>query len=505
MTKILGPVLGFRGVSAAGWTISVLTVTDGSALKISVERRANSVATAPRAIGNSGQNTVWRSDVTIPQKEHGDTKVTYRVGASKETFSFTVPAKDATPRMAYGSCNGFSDPKAMKSVDENNHLWNVLFRRHGGQPYHLMLLGGDQVYADSLWTLIPSMGKWAELPFKEGNKAAFTPVMRAELDAFYFDLYCSRWSQSQPAEVLASIPSIMMWDDHDLIDGWGSYKPERQNSPVFKGLFEIARKHFVTFQLHGSIGDKAASPFISPETGLSYGHTFGKLGVLALDMRGERSQDQVLSRESWDLVLQWIDNQKGLEHLFVMSSIPVVHPSFTLLESLLGLLPGDQDIEDDLKDHWSSRLHQAERVRFVHRLLKFAADKGTRVTILSGDVHIAALGIIESRRGGQASDNSQVINQLTSSGIVHPAPPALIAFALERLFDNTEQLDRGITASMERFPGTQKRFLVGRNWLSLEPDPPEGLGRIWANWFVEGGDEKVPYTKVIHPVTAAPP
>jgi hypothetical protein len=144
-------------------------------------------------------------------------------------------------------------------------------------------------------------------------------------------------------------------------------------------------------------------------------------------------------------------------------------------------------------------------VRFVHRLLKFAADKGTRVTILSGDVHIAALGIIESRRGGVATDNSQVINQLTSSGIVHPPPPALIAFALERLFDNTEELDRGITASMVRFPGTQKRFLAGRNWLSLEPDAPDGLGRIWANWFAEGDDEKTPYTKVIHPVMASPP
>lgn len=505
MAILLGPVLGFRGVDQAGWRVSVLLVTDGAAPKVTIGQPTKIAPTAARKIGQSKERIAWRADIVVPQKPNAPTNVTYSVGGMKQTFSFTVPGQTTTPRMAYGSCNGFSDPKAMKSVDENNHLWNVLFQRHGAQPYHLMLLGGDQIYADSLWTMIPAMGKWAELPFKDGNKAAFTPTMRADLDAFYFDLYCSRWSQSQPADVLASIPSIMMWDDHDVIDGWGSYTPARQNSPVFKGLFEIARKHFVTFQLHGSPADQAPSPFISPETGFSFGHTFDKLGVLAVDMRSERSQDQVLSRESWDLVLQWLDNQRGLEHLLIMSSIPVVHPSFTLLESLLGVIPGNQDIEDDLKDHWSSRSHQAERVRFVYRLLKFAADKGTRVTILSGDVHIAALGIIESRRGGAAIDNSQVINQLTSSGIVHPAPPALVAFALERLFDNTEELDRGITASMVRFPGTQKRFLAGRNWLSLEPDPPDGLGRIWANWFAEGGDEKVPYTKVIHPVTAAPP
>jgi hypothetical protein len=142
-------------------------------------------------------------------------------------------------------------------------------------------------------------------------------------------------------------------------------------------------------------------------------------------------------------------------------------------------------------------------VRLIHRLLTFATDKGTRVTILSGDVHIAALGVIESRRTGDGVANSQVINQLTSSGIVHPAPPALVAFALDRLFDNTEEVDRGITATMERFPGTQKRFLSGRNWLSLEPDDPSGQDRIWANWFAEGSQSE-PYTKVIHPVTARP-
>lgn len=497
MTKILGPVLGFRGISEQGWRISILTVTDGAAPKIAIDRPAKVMATPPRAIGKSGSNTAWRSDVTVLQKLTAETKVAYRVG--NDSYAFTVPALNMTPRMAYGSCNGFSDPKAMKSVDENNRLWDVLFKKHAEKPYHLMLLGGDQIYADTLWTMMPSMAAWAAKPFKEGNKAEFTKPMRDEVDKFYFDLYCTRWSQPQPAKVLASVPSIMMWDDHDIMDGWGSYKPERQASPVFKGVFEIARKHFITFQLHGSSADKDDTAYI---TGLSFGHAFGSLGVLAVDMRSERSQEQVLSLDSWNQIFKWVDERKTLKHLLVMSSIPVAHPTFGLLESLLGLVPGQQEIEDDLRDHWSSRSHQAERVRLIHRLFSFAATEQTRVTILSGDVHIAALGIIESRRTGDIANNSQVINQLTSSGIVHPAPPALVAFALDRLFDNTENVDRGITATMEKFPGTQKRFLAGRNWLSLEPDEPGGQDRIWANWFAEGSQE--PYTKVIHPVTAKP-
>ncbi|MDR2155264.1 MAG: alkaline phosphatase family protein [Burkholderiaceae bacterium] len=497
MTKILGPVLGFRGVSACGWRVSILIVTDGAAPRIEVVAPAEIAVTAPRKISKSGNRTAWRSDVTIAQKPDAETEVCYRIGA-RQTHAFTVPGSNMMPRMAYGSCNGFSEPKAMKSVDENNRLWGVLFNKHAEQPYHLMLHGGDQVYADSLWAVVPAMRDWAELPFKEGNKAKFTPQMKAAVDKFYFDLYCTRWSQPKVAEVLASIPSVMMWDDHDITDGWGSYNTERQHSEVFQGLFESARRHFAAFQLHGSAQDEESSVFFKPDKGFSFGHVFGKLGLVVLDMRSERSQTQVLGKESWNSVFNWIDQHKELDHLFVMSSIPVVHPSLGLLESLLKLVPGQQELEDDFKDHWSSRSHLAERLRLVHRLLNFSAAEKTRVTILSGDVHVAALGIIESQRNVAATCNSQVINQLTSSGIVHPPPSALTAFALDRLFDNKEDIDRGITLVMEKFPGTQKRFLAERNWLSLEPDAPDGANRIWANWFTESTQE--PYTKVIHPV-----
>ena len=85
---------------------------------------------------------------------------------------------------------------------------------------------------------------------------------------------------------------------------------------------------------------------------------------------------------------------------------------------------------------------------------------------------------------------------VTSSGIVHPAPPALMSFALEFLSRNPEHVDRGIRTSLLEFLGTRRRFIMARNWLGLEPDGEDG--RIWVNWYVEGEDD--PYTKAIHPV-----
>jgi hypothetical protein len=179
----------------------------------------------------------------------------------------------------------------------------------------------------------------------------------------------------------------------------------------------------------------------------------------------------------------------------LMSSIPVVHPEFALLEKLLGIFPGRQELEDDLRDQWLSVPHRQERLRLVHRLLAFADNKNCRVTVLSGDVHVGALGIIESSRSTADDPSTQVINQLTSSGIVHPPPAGVVLFFLETVTGKKMELDRDLYSEMLEFPGTHHHYIGARNWLSLEPDDS---GRIWANWHVE--TEPYPYTKVIHPI-----
>lgn len=46
----------------------------------------------------------------------------------------------------------------------------------------------------------------------------------------------------------------------------------------------------------------------------------------------------------------------------------------------------------DLEDHWAAAVHKAERNHFVQRLQTLAYSKQVRITILSGDVHLAAVG-----------------------------------------------------------------------------------------------------------------
>ena len=511
MPLLLGPILGFRGCDGGVWRISVLVAAEGvTAPKISVAKPGKLGAlpkTPLKSMPYTGQNAaLWRFDIQTRQGKSAQS-VSYQVGDVQAAFH--VPAKDAAPRMAYASCNGFSSMKLLKNTKDANALWKHLRARHDETPYDLMLLGGDQVYADSMWETLPELQAWAALPLQARIAKKSTATLTAEIDRFYRELYIKRWSQPAPAAMFARVPSIMMWDDHDIIDGWGSYDKALQACDVYQTLFRAAREYFSLYQQHADPAQPASRhPLTLPgQAHFTLGCRVGPVAIVALDMRSERSGDQVLSLESWRAIYDWLDalpahdihgprgNTNRIDHLWLMSSIPVVHPDFALLEQALGLFPGSQELEDDLRDHWTSVPHRQERLRLIHRLLDFSAQKKCRVTLLSGDVHVGAVGVVRSVRGGDPGTGTRVLNQLTSSGIVHPAPPGMALFFLENFVGKSMSDDRGVESEMVVLPGTRYHYIGARNWLALEPTPDN---RYWANWHVDG--ESHPYTKVIHPV-----
>lgn len=502
MIKQLGPILKFLGADDDGWHVSVLLVAPAAAMPQVTCAAADAIHSVLLARHGSGVDaTEVRSfRLTIPQTAC-EQRVRYDVDGA--VHSFVIPAQGAAPTCAYTSCNGFSDAKMIKRVREPNAMWRRMAERHGARAHHLLLMGGDQVYSDSMWDEVDALRAWRALPADAREQAPFTETLRAQVDAFYFRLYLERWRQPAVAAMLAQAPSVMMWDDHDIFDGWGSYPEAQQHSPVYQGIYSVARHYFRLFQLHAA-DDACVALRLPGQPGYSQGLRVGDCAILVLDLRSERSRTRVMSDEAWQAAYTWLEEQHGCRHLFVMSSIPVVHPDFSTLEALLCALPGQPALQDDLQDHWLSRTHRQERLRLVHRLLDWAQARHTRVTLLSGDVHVAALGVIESARhqSSGAPANAAVINQLTSSGIVHPAPPAMALFYLEQVGGRVETVDRGITATMYPFPGTAHRYIGARNYLSLEPDTGPASGhRIWANWWVEG--EPQPYTKAIHPVAPA--
>lgn len=488
MSIKMGPVLGFRGETNGKWMVCAVTVADGTLPDLEWKVNGTYQKASRAAIKRQGESIVWLDQWEVPLKDKMQ-KVTYKLGTPSWQFAVPPVAENRNRfRIAYTSCNGFSSPSAMKHVTNKNERWENLLKAHGKEPYHLLIMGGDQVYADSLWETRPKIKEWVNKLKRFRLAAAFTDEMKREAASFYFDLYCERWSQETIEDVLASIPTIMMWDDHDIFDGWGSYEKKMQNCPVYQGIFEQAKEHFRAFQLktvnvpHGSVG----------APGFSFAFKVGKLAIVVPDLRSERTEDRVLSPNSWKMIYTWINqNLAGCSHMLFIASIPVVYPSFAAIEAIVGTIPGEQEIEDDLRDHWTSKTHRDERTRLIHRLLMYSAQKDCRPTIVSGDVHVGASGQINSDvyTNGVKMDT---VHQLVSSGIVHPPPPGVAIAFLKLIGDKVETIDPGMTSQLDPFPGTNNRFIAARNWLSLTIDDQE---RLWAEWFAEG--EKTAFTKVI--------
>lgn len=515
-----GPILQFLGCQNGVWGLSLLIICDAADPQPPLTLKGPAELTN----GVSGPvpglaATAWRFDIAVRQTSLPQ-RFDYRLAG--QDHSVQVPALGATPTMAYVSCNGFSDARMRKSQKKPGALWARMGLLHRQQervestplgPLELLLMGGDQIYSDDIWSVLPELREWTDTDWFTRTHMAFSDSLRTALEKRFAALYLECWNQPETATLLASVPSVMMWDDHDIIDGWGSHTAELHYSPVFQGIFQVAKAAFDLFQRQ-ILG--APPPATLPgQTAHNSVYRFGSTGLLVLDMRGERRPksrlagadgaitrlaSQVMSEGSWKAVYHWLDTQisaGGLRHLLVMSSIPVMHPSFGQLEKMLGALPAIEELEDDLRDHWTSPQHQAERLRLVHRLLD-ASAQGLRVTVLSGDVHVAALGEIESALRGDLPLEARSLTQLTSSGVAHPPPAGVARYFLEEACKQTENLEPGIIGRMVEFPTARRRVIGCRNFMTLQADPPGGADRLWVNWWAEGVE--YPYTKVVLPV-----
>jgi hypothetical protein len=389
----------------------------------------------------------WAAELSVPEDHAGP--VRYRLeGAERGAH---LPGAGGTLRAAFASCNGAEDAAAIDAMPGGaGHMWRDLARVHAARPVHLLILGGDQIYADALWDL-PGLRAWRALPAARRHAAPFTPAMRAELEAHYLATYARAFGEADVAHALATIPTTMMWDDHDIVDGWGSRPAEWQASPVARGLFDTARRAFAMIQL-GRPAD-AAPPY-------GWHARLGCADVVTPDLRSERTRKRVMGAEGHARLTAALGGA-GAPHLLLVSSVPLINADLSPVERLVGPLQRIKDLyQDDLRDQWMSFRHRREWAGVAHALLDAAGDR--RVTVVSGEIHLAAQGT--ARRGGAQ------VEQLIASGIAHPPPPRALARGYEA-FARLTRRRAGIDLAMHPIHPDGRRYLAERNWLELELRP----------------------------------
>ena len=466
-------VLCFRGLDERCWRLSALLVLEGEGPPPTLElaELEQQPITAHYLAGRLGR-TLWRYDFRLPLAATERT-VDYRIGGA--SWRIHLPAQGGPLRIAFTACNGSEKEQTGRASPERNRLWHKLDAEHARAPFHLLLHGGDQLYADSVWREVPALAAWRRLPARRRLAAPFTPDMAEAVADYYFARYCWLWEQPELAQNLPAVPSLMMWDDHDIFDGWGSHDPEWQACPVFQGIFAAAREQFALFQLAARPDQLPAHGFGDPGGG-HFGWSYRLLdgiGIIAPDLRSERSLERVMGEAGWRTFETMLEGLADCRHVLLLSSVPLLNAHEPLLERLYEALPGHQYFQIDLRDQWRSIFHRDEWLRLLRHLFAFSARTGARVTALSGEIHLGALAMAEHA--------GPKIYQLTSSGIVHPPPWAPIVAFLDWMSTGpAEQIEPGLEVDLLKIPGHGKRFLGARNWLALELSASNpGLSATW--------------------------
>ncbi|HET7411979.1 MAG TPA: hypothetical protein VFJ18_04880, partial [Pararhizobium sp.] len=332
----------------------------------------------------------------------------------------------------------------------------------------------DQLYADTVWHEVPALVEWRKEPWRKRRHMGFSPEMAEATGDYYFRRYCWLWAQPETASILAQVPSLMMWDDHDIFDGWGSYATGWEQCDVFQGIYAAAREHFSLFQLAAK-PDDLPDGFSDPHGGqFGWAYRIGDIGIIAPDLRSERTLSTIIGEAGWRALMNALDGMAGCSHILLISTVPLVNAHLTALERFFEFIPGHQSWQDDLIDQWPSRAHWSEWQRMLDTLTAFSVRTGAAITSLSGEIHLGALGLIQS--------GDTRIHQLTSSGVVHPPPSALATTGLDWASRGTIRLSPDITVKSLPITGS-RRYLRTRNWLELDIRGD----RLNAVWHHEGG------------------
>ncbi|WDD97830.1 alkaline phosphatase D family protein [Thalassomonas actiniarum] len=486
---IFGPLLGLENDQL--YSFCVLT-RSGSPLQLKI---ADKLYPA-KCLAQTPSGFFWRAEVDIPLTEtsqqlsyswHNDDGPALCTQDTVSSWAFTVPGSSESVNIAYASCNGFHHPRDKDKEKFDYALWHKMHLEQKQQPYHLLIMGGDQIYADELpmSPSAPHLNLWFKSSEKQKRQTFDSPQIHQELEQLFERQYFNTWGQTDIAAMLASIPSIMMWDDHDIIDGWGSYPEQKQQCPVFQAIFHWANIYFRLFQLRGM-----QEPLLNDKHHASYCILFRRQLIVAMDNRSERQIKRIMNKDHWQLIHNKVDELKpDADNIFLLSAVPVVYPDFERIEKFIGFIPYARQWQDDIRDHWRASGHRKERAQMIRWLLSEPMQSFRQRFILSGDVHVGGFGQL-CRNKKQKKAGSPPLNwyQAISSGIVN-YPPKSWAWPILRFFmDSGREHKKGQGGWFCRLfrLGNKDKLLRERNYLQLRIQENTSL----LSWKTEKGDIK---------------
>ena len=247
----------------------------------------------------------------------------------------------------------------------------------------------------------------------------------------YAHLYRDSWGDPAIRWLLSTVPSAMIFDDHEVADDWNiseAWVEETRNHPWWNDQISGSHVSYWIYQHLGNLSPtelaendlfervktaEDAGPVLreyayrahreSAGTRWSFYRDFGGARLVMIDSRGgrvlERGQRSMVDAEEW----RWIEEYAigGFDHLLLGTSLPVLlgpgmHHLQAWNEAVCSGVWGERAAEwgekirrsQDL-DHWSSFRDSFVRLTDLIRRVG-AGEKGrppASILVFSGDVH----------------------------------------------------------------------------------------------------------------------
>ncbi|WP_307851224.1 alkaline phosphatase D family protein [Nocardiopsis sp. MG754419] len=372
--------------------------------------------------------------------------------------------EDAPTRLLYGSCHTPTGDTPEGLVRHGPDLLRATARRLAREEVEdnlVLLLIGDQVYADELQE--PMRAFLARAREEGDDDAPDDEVVHYDE---YAELYRQAWSDPQVRWLLSTVPTLMVFDDHDIRDDWNTSAAWRRSMdahPWWRTRVTSGLGAYWVYQHVGNLSPEARDkdPLWAELTGArergddagdvldafawrahtepssyrwSHRHDIGDVRVLVTDTRCGRALGEGDPSDGSRSILgpdghDWLDEHLtgGPEHVVVASTVPVllppaVHHLEAWNEAVCGGAWGSaargpaERLRQGLDlEHWGAFQYSFHRL--ADAVLEVArGERGpapATVLLLSGDVHFS----YRARAHARAGETSSRVTQLVSSAL----------------------------------------------------------------------------------------
>ena len=430
---VLGPLL--RHVGAADATIWV--ETDGPC-RVEVRCGPASASAPTFSIGGHAYALVVVTNLAPGQSEpytvELDGELVWPPAGSPYPPSRIRSIDPAQPfRLLFGSCRSPASVKVKDPTGSGQDVLGAYARRMSGLepadwPTALLMLG-DQVYADST-----SASTQAFIAARRDPSVA--PYLEVADFEEYTRLYAESWGDPDVRWLLSTMPSSMIFDDHDVLDDWNTSASWRADMAATTWWEERITGAFMSYWIYQHLGNLApadlekdemyqrarsgpdAEPVLrafakradreadgGPGVQWSYRRDFGRVRLLVIDSRAGRVLTEGGRSMVGDAEFDWIEEQVeggGFEHLIVGTSVPwllprALHDVESFDEAITAGSRGRRaaKLGEKLRravdlEHWAAFRGSFDRLARLFVRVGSGAHGGpapATICVLSGDVH----------------------------------------------------------------------------------------------------------------------